>query len=110
VAGRGATSRTPPEPGWSWRLPSEAAKAVNAEVEAWRAAGAPKRRRAAQAKPVRTAAHLWDVYAASPVYARKAASTQADYKRKAAVFLAAFGDGPVAAIEKMHLYRWWEEL
>lgn len=88
----------------------KAASALNAEVAGWKAAGGPKRRPAAPLRPSRTGDHLWDIYKVSPRYTKRAASTKADYKNKAAVFLAEFGDVPVAAIEKSHLYRWWEEL
>ncbi len=96
---------------WLELVPAiEAAKAINAEVEAWRADGQPRRRPAVPLRPSRTAEHLWEVYRTSPRYSRRAASTQDDYRRKAAVFLAEFGDIHVGAIEKAHLYRWWEEL
>jgi hypothetical protein len=88
----------------------EAAEAINAEVEAWRASGTPRRRPAATSKPTRTAVDLWDAYRRSPRYTRMAVSTQADYRRKAAVFLGAFGADHVGAIDKARLYRWWEAL
>lgn len=88
----------------------EAARAMNAEVAGWRAAGGQKRRAAAPLRPSRTGDHLWEVYSQSPRYAKRAASTKADYRNKAAVFLAEFGGTPIAALEKAHLYRWWEEL
>jgi hypothetical protein len=88
----------------------EAAKRLNDEVEAWRAGGAPRRKPAAPLRPSRTAEHLWEIYRQSPRYTRKAATTQDDYRRKAKIFLARFGEFSVAAIDKPHLYRWWEEL
>jgi hypothetical protein len=83
---------------------------AGAECGAGGLAGRRRRRTPAPLRPSRTAEHLWEVYRVSPKYARKAKSTRDDYRRKAAVFLAEFGSSPVAAIDKAHLYRWWEEL
>lgn len=88
----------------------EAARALNAEVAGWKAAGGQKRRQAPPLRPARTVNHLWELWRASPKFVRLAAVTKADYRNKAAVFLAEFGDAPVAAIEKSELYRWWEAL
>lgn len=88
-----------------------AAGKLNEELAQWRAAGGMKKPRAlAPKKPSRTGAHLWEVYRQSPRFTRRAASTQADYRRKASVFLVEFSDVQIAAIERAHLYRWWEEL
>lgn len=88
----------------------EAASTLNAEVAGWRAGGGQKRRAAVPLSPSRTGDHLWEVWRISPKFTRLAASTKADYKIKVAVFLIEFGGAPIAAIEKSHLYRWWEEL
>lgn len=89
----------------------EAAKTLNAGVEAWRAGGGGVLRRTlAPVKNARTCAHLWDMWQDSPKFCRLAASTKADYKNKIAVFLADFGEKSVLAVEKAHLYRWWERL
>lgn len=88
-----------------------AARALNAEVIAWKNGG--RIRRVAVPPPrrsVRTCALLWDEVTASPKHARRRASTRADYERKARVFLDRFGDAPVASIGKHHLYKWWQEL
>lgn len=88
----------------------DAARKLNAEVTEWRATGAMRRRTSAPKRPSRTIGHLWDVWQASPKFLRLAPRTRADYRNKMAVCLAEFGEIPVLAIEKAHLYRWWEEL
>jgi hypothetical protein len=88
----------------------ERAKALNDEVAAWRMGGAPRKRTPVPLRPSRTAEHLWEVYRQSPRYTKRAVSTRRDYANKVKVFLAEFGDVQVAAFEKSHLYRWWEEL
>src|SRR5687767_12521446 len=77
---------------WLELVPAiEAAKALNADVEAWRAGGAPRRRPAVPLRPSRTAEHLWETYKASPKFAKLAASTKRDYTNKMSVFLGEFG-------------------
>lgn len=88
----------------------DAARKLNDEVTEWRATGAMRRRTSAPKRPSRTIGHLWDVWQASPKFLRLAPRTRADYRNKMAVCLAEFGEIPVLAIEKAHLYRWWEEL
>ncbi|WP_088342455.1 MULTISPECIES: tyrosine-type recombinase/integrase [Rhodomicrobium] len=88
----------------------EAARRLNDEVTAWRAGGEKKRRAPTPLRPPRTGDHLWEVWRTSPKFTKKAETTKADYRRKISVFLADFGETPVASIEKSHLYRWWEEM
>ena len=88
----------------------DAARSLNAEVEAWRAGGAVRRKPAAPLRPSRTCEHLWEVYRQSPKFAKLATSTKRDYTNKMAVFLGEFGDKHVAAVASSHLYTWWEEL
>ena len=86
-----------------------AAEELNAEVAAWRARGAP-RRRPGEGVPrnPNTCAALWDAYKASPKWSRLASSTQKDYENKARVWLDTFGAEPAAALRHHHLYTWWE--
>ena len=94
-----------------------AARELNAEVAAWRSAGAPRRRvsKRPEAHPRRVEA-LWARYCGgddgkgSPRWQQLAAKTQRDYTVKARVFLAAFGAVPAAAIAHHHLYAFWEQL
>ncbi len=83
----------------------KAAEAINLEV---RTGQAPRRR--TPTKTSRTVRALWERYEASPRFTRLAKSSQADYRWKMRVFLDAFGDEPLAAIEPHHLYPWWEEI
>lgn len=83
----------------------KAADALNLEV---RTGQAPRRR--TPTKSTRTVRALWERYEASPRFLRLAKSSQADYRWKIKVFLDAFGDEPLAAIEPHHLYPWWEEI
>ncbi len=86
-----------------------AANALNAEIHAWRLTG--RRRPPVPRKVVaRTVRHLSDDWQKSVKFTKRGANTQRDYLSKASLFLAEFGDAPVAAIEKAHLYRWWQEL
>jgi integrase len=88
----------------------EAAKAINADLDAWRM-GQPRRPPAAlKTKPTRSCQHLWDMYAQSPIFVELAVSTRRDYANKIKVFLADFGDKHIAAIDPSHLYGFWEEL
>lgn len=87
----------------------EAAAALNAEVAEARATGRrPKRHKAA--KNPHTVRALHAKWTASPKYQRLRASTREDYRLKAAIFLAEFGDHTVASLAPHHLYQWWEEL
>lgn len=87
-----------------------AAEAINAEVEAWRAGGATRRK----PRPARTHQTVDDLAAKwrqSPAWSRLKPSTRRDYESKLGVFLASdFGGKAVAAITKPQLYGWWEEL
>lgn len=86
-----------------------AAEELNRQVDAWLASGT---RRAPQGpkRAVRSVAALHDKWIASPKFQRLRALTQADYRRKARIFLDEFGDEPLGAIQHHHLYSWWEEL
>lgn len=94
----------------------DAAQKLNAEVAAWRAAGKKSLRPSAlqtksmAAVPVTTCARLYDEWIKSPHFSKLGEKTQRDYKNKARPFLAEFGDISVTAVEKHHLYQWWEEL
>lgn len=97
----------------------EEAEALNAEAK-----GEPQQQPKASEpkrplpKPAYTLRHLWEEYAgnpeqnkkSSPFWKRLRASTQADYRRKAEVFLERFGDGPPAALTKPEIFAFWEEL
>lgn len=83
---------------------------LNAEVAAWRLAGAPRRTKRKERQQAMTATALWDQFVRSPAGLRLAHATQKDYANKANVFLATFGHEPVASISKPILYRWWEKL
>ena len=87
-----------------------AAEALNNDVAAWRAGGAKRApRRPTPASPKSVHAR-YKTRPQSPRFQRLAASTERDYRSKAQVFLAEFGDKSVCAIEPHHLYAWWEEL
>jgi len=86
-----------------------AAENLNAEVAAWRArGGSVPRRPAPPRKSARTCEHLWDLWKQSPKFTNLKASTARDYRNKMRVFLDEFAEVPVAAIERSHLYVWWE--
>ena len=90
----------------------EAARELNRKVTAWREAGAP-RRRPQSSGPKRHAqslAALWALYEKSPYFARLRASTQADYRSKARVFVGRFGNEPAAALTTQHMSLWWQHL
>lgn len=86
------------------------ARALNAEVAAWRTAGAVRRRPPPSRKPARTCRHLIEHWQATPEYQALAASTRADYASKASIWLAEFGDRAVAAIGAKVLRNYWREL
>jgi Phage integrase family len=95
-------------------LPIEAAvalaRALNDEAERGIAEGRRAPRRRGVERHPRSVAALWQAFKDSPRWQQLAASTRRDYDSKAALFLAAFGDEPAAALEPPHLYGWWEEL
>jgi integrase len=103
----------------------DAARALNAEVEAWRAKGAPRFRAKRPAANPHSCRALMDHFVGnealgirpSPAFLELAPKTQGDYVSKLRIFIAAridddttFGDYPVTAIKPNHLYKWWEEL
>lgn len=87
-----------------------AAQELNAEVDEWRRAGQPRRRPRRMAKQARSVRHLAEAWQKSPKYMKLRAITRRDYTCKLNVFLDEFGDHPIAAIERHHLYSWWQEL
>jgi hypothetical protein len=89
----------------------DAAKAINVEVTFWEVAGEAGRRPPKhRAKTVNTVRCLYERWMKNPQYQRLARCTRDDYECKARVFLAEFGDEPLAALAHHHLYQWWEEL
>lgn len=94
------------------------AKELNAEVETWRASG--ERRRRPVAPPAyRTVRQLFEKYWASADFVQKAEKTQRDYRSKGGIFLASriddedqacFGDAPVRAITKPHVFAYWQRM
>ena len=87
-----------------------AARQINAEVEAWRADGQPRRRPPVPRRTARTCAALWDKWKASPDFKHLAPRTQDDYENKIRLWLeAGFGEAPVASITKPHMLGWWEQ-
>lgn len=96
---------------WLEEMPARAAaEALNAEVDAWRAGGTP-RRKARPKSTARTVDELAQRWLASPEVSLLAASTRRDYASKAGIFLKSdFSGKPVAAVGKPHLKGWWEEL
>jgi integrase len=93
----------------------EAATALNAEVTVWRASGAGFRRAPTPKKTQRSCRHLYEMWSATPEFSMLAASTRADYKVKAELFLntnaggAAFADVPVAALDHPSLKGFWRQ-
>jgi integrase len=89
----------------------DAANAINLEV-AQRAAstGGVVPRRPRFQKPQRTCRDIMNLWRATPEFSLLAASTRRDYLMKADVFLAAFGDEPVAVIGRKLLTNWWRSL
>ena len=88
----------------------EAAAGLNREVDEWRATGARARRLPRATKDRRTCRALWELYCASPKFAKLARVTRTDYASKASVWLAEFGDIGLAVVRHADLYTWWEEL
>lgn len=102
------------------------ARELNAEVEEWRRGGAPRRVEPQSRKHPRSFQALYDRFTggddeskASPKWKRLAATTKRDYRSKLKIFLAAtvdeeasktFAEISVCALQKHHLYTWWEEL
>lgn len=93
------------------------AKDLNNAVHAAHAGGNRARAPRLNRKPARTCNALWDLWAspadptkASPRWQKLAAVTRRDYTSKIGVFLADFGNEPVAALTKGHLHTWWENL
>lgn len=75
------------------------------------------RRQKIRRGPVRTCTALWELWAApdnpetaSPRWQQLAGVTRRDYASKIGIFLADFGNEPVAAITKADLHTWWEDL
>lgn len=88
-----------------------AARALNDEVEAWRAGGGRRRREPAPRRSERSCEALWERYAASADYKMLAESTRRDYAKKARVFLdAGFAEAPVAAVTKPAMVGLWQQL
>lgn len=85
-----------------------AARALNDDVERWRRDGGRMAPPAPQ-KTTRTFAALADLWLGSPRFGKLAASSQADYRRKLALFLTTFDEVPVAVVAKSDVYGWWEE-
>ena len=88
----------------------EAARALNLELALWRAGTPRKPPKPLRTVPSRSCQHLWDLYRQAPIFGELASATKRDYKNKIAIFLAEFGDKQIAALDKSHLYGWWEEL
>ncbi len=94
-----------------WLSPEAArAEAVRLNAEAARRIAEGKRAPRGPRRHPRCMDALWETYRASPRLAKKADATRRDYAMKARVILDRFGEVPVAALEKAHLYSWWEEL
>lgn len=89
-----------------------AAKAINADVAAWRAGGIAQNARHTKVnrKPARTCDHLYQIWLESPKWLKLKPITRRDYKSKIGIFLAEFGAEQVAALTRADLYTWWEEL
>ncbi len=98
----------------------EAARALNAQVDDWKANGKPRRRAVIPRRHPRSCESLYEMWTDSPGFKRKSPITQRDYKSKARIFLDAkiddidafnrFGDAPATAIRANHLYAYWEEI
>jgi site-specific recombinase XerD len=86
----------------------EAAESLNADVAAWRATGGKRRSAPPPRKTARSCEHLWDEWRKSPKFARLKTVTARDYRNKARLFLDEFAEAPVAAVDRSHLYVWWE--
>lgn len=93
----------------------DAADKLNADVAAWRsgvrtgrlAEGVSVRTSKA---PSRTVEHLLRIYREAPRFLKLADVTRSDYLQKLDIFVAKFGDIPVAALTKADLYTWWEQI
>lgn len=89
----------------------EAARVLNAEVAAWREGGTGTVRKKARApKVTRSSRALFDLWQETPEFRMLAPKTRSDYISKAQVFLAAFGDEPVAALGRAALKGFWREI
>lgn len=86
----------------------EAARAINASIgEGLDPAAVTARTRLTTG---RTPATLWERWQTAPKFQALGAKTKRDYAIKIAIFLAEFGDAPLAAISKPQLHGFWEEL
>lgn len=96
----------------------DAAKALNATVEAHKASGKSRFRPAAPKHHPRCCERLYEAWIASRDFKKNANKTQRDYISKARAFLdtkvdelgATFGEAPVTAVRANHLYAFWEEV
>lgn len=88
----------------------EAARAINADIEARRGADGRLPRPQRPVKSGRTCEALWQRWRTSPAFERLGAKTRADYAWKIEIFLAEFGEAPIAAVSKPQLFGLWEEL
>lgn len=88
----------------------EAAQSANAEVAAFRQSGGRTIKPQPAQRPQRTCEHLYRLWTATPEFKRLAKNTQVFYQDRAKIFLADFGDEPVAALTAPVLYAYWQEL
>jgi len=98
-------------PGGAWLGLEEAiaaARDLNAEAAAWRNTGRRRRRPRLPVAETRTCRALVEDWQGSVRHGRLRASTRADYTRKIAIWLEAFGDAPIIAVTTPQLHGFWE--
>ncbi len=86
------------------------AREINAAVANDQAGGRQPRPRQGVRRATRSCEALADQWLKSADFSKLGPRTRRDYVRKLAVFLAEFGDAPVAAVTKPQLVGWWQEM